>query len=134
MDHQYPLEWGNKGRANTKKIFKKISILPFDSTYCFKLQSTFYYIIYDFIGLLILILSPIIISIRIATGKEDPKRFLEKLCLYSSYRNINKTVWFHGASIGEITSIIPIVEALEKNKKIKKILITYSTTSSAILF
>ena len=87
--------------------------------------------IYDSIFLIFIVLSPIIFLLRIISGKEDPKRFLEKLCLYSSYRNINKTVWFHGASIGEITSIIPIVEALEKNKKIKKILITSSTTSSA---
>ena len=87
--------------------------------------------IYDCIFLIFIVFSPIIFLLRIISGKEDPKRFLEKLCLYSSYRNINKTVWFHGASIGEITSIIPIVEALEKNKKIKKILITSSTTSSA---
>ena len=87
--------------------------------------------IYDFIFLIFIIFSPIIFLLRIISGKEDPKRFLEKLCLYSSYQNINKTVWFHGASIGEITSIIPIVEALEKNKKIKKILLTSSTTSSA---
>ena len=73
--------------------------------------------IYDFIFLIFVIFSPIIFLLRIISGKEDPKRFLEKLCLYSSYQNINKTVWFHGASIGEITSIIPIVEALEKNKK-----------------
>ena len=87
--------------------------------------------IYEFILLIFIIFSPIFFLIRIVSGKEDPKRFLEKLCLYSKNKNINKTIWFHGASIGEITSIIPIVKYLEKNKKIDKILLTSSTTSSA---
>ena len=87
--------------------------------------------IYEFILLIFIIFSPIFFLIRIVSGKEDPKRFLEKLCLYSKNKNINKTIWFHGASIGEITSIIPIVKSLEKNKKIDKILLTSSTTSSA---
>ena len=37
----------------------------------------------------------------------------------------------HGASVGEILSIIPIIRKFEKNKKIKRILITSSTTSSS---
>ncbi len=92
------------------------------------------YIIYDFIGLLIIILSPIIISFRIATGKEDPKRFLEKFCIYKNKFKNKKTIWIHGASVGEILSIIPIVKKLEKNKKIIRILITSGTTSSALVF
>ena len=87
--------------------------------------------IYELILLIFIIFSPIIFLLRIISGKEDPKRFLEKFCLYYNNHNINKTVWLHGASIGEITSVIPIVEALEKNKKIKKILLTSSTASSA---
>ena len=89
------------------------------------------FFIYESILLIFIIFSPIFFLIRIVSGKEDPKRFIEKLCLYSKNKNINKTIWFHGASIGEITSIIPIVKSLEKNKKIDKILLTSSTTSSA---
>ena len=89
------------------------------------------FFIYESILLIFIIFSPIFFLIRIVSGKEDPKRFLEKLCLYPSSQKINKTVWFHGASIGEINSIIPIVKSLEKNKKIDKILLTSSTTSSA---
>ena len=40
-------------------------------------------------------------------------------------------VWFHGASVGEIQSVIPLIEKFEKNKKIKQILVTSNTVSSS---
>ena len=40
-------------------------------------------------------------------------------------------IWFHGSSVGEIMSIIPIIKHYEKNKNIKQILITSSTLSSS---
>ena len=40
-------------------------------------------------------------------------------------------IWFHGASVGEIQSIIPLIENYEKDKTINQILITSSTLSSS---
>lgn len=87
--------------------------------------------IYRFLINLILILSPLIIILRLIKKKEDLNRFLEKFCFFSKERGKGKLIWFHGASVGEIKSIIPILEKLEKNKKIKKILITSNTLSSS---
>ena len=79
----------------------------------------------------VLIFSPLIILIRILKKKEDIKRFKEKLCFFSKRKIKKKLIWFHGASVGEISSIIPIVLKLEKNNKIDQILITSSTLSSS---
>ena len=46
-------------------------------------------------------------------------------------RSKGNLIWFHGASVGEIKSIIPIIEKLEKNRKINQILITSNTLSSS---
>ncbi len=92
------------------------------------------FFIYEVLGLIFILFSPLIFLIRIILGKENPQRFLEKFCIYSKNPNFKKTIWLHGASVGEILSIIPIIQELEKNKKINKILLSSSTTSSAHIF
>ena len=89
------------------------------------------FLIYRILLNLILILSPLIIFIRLLKKKEHFIRFKEKFCFYSKKRIKGKLVWFHGASVGEILSIIPLIEKLEKNKKINQILITSNTLSSS---
>ena len=80
---------------------------------------------------LVLLLSPIIIFFRIIKKKEHPTRFLEKLGISSKNRMQGKVIWFHGSSVGEVLSIMPLIERLEKNSKIKQIVITSSTLSSS---
>ena len=88
-------------------------------------------IIYRFLINIILLFSPIILIIRLIKKKEDIFRFREKFCIFSKKRGAGKLVWFHGASVGEIQSIIPIIEKLENESKIKKVLITSNTLSSS---
>ena len=91
------------------------------------------YFFYNLITNLVFIISPLIFIYRILKRKEDPKRFQEKLCIYSKKKIRNK-VWIHAASIGELMSVIPIINKFEKDNKIKSIIITTTTLSSARIF
>ena len=92
------------------------------------------FVIYNFFLFLLLLISPFIIITRIFLGKEDQNRFKEKYGFFAKNEKTIETIWIHGASIGEILSIIPIIRKFEKDKKIKRILITSTTTSSAHIF
>ena len=87
--------------------------------------------IYRFIISFIIIFSPIIVFYRLLKKKEHHKRFKEKFCFFTKKKISGKLIWFHGASVGELQSIIPIIEKFEKNNDIKQILITSNTLSSS---
>ena len=91
-------------------------------------------VIYRLLTNLVLIFSPLIILIRLIKKKEHLTRFKEKFTFFSIKRKEGKLVWFHGASVGELMSVIPLIEKLEKKKNINQILITTSTLSSAKIF
>lgn len=89
------------------------------------------FVLYQIILSLLILTSPILIIFRIFKGKEDKIRFIEKFSIASKKRSRGKLIWFHGASVGEILSIIPLIENYEKDKSINQILITSSTLSSS---
>ena len=91
------------------------------------------FLIYKFLTTALYPIFILVIYIRKFLNKEDPIRFKEKL-LHSndiSLPDSSKTlIWFHGASIGEISSIIPLINHITDKDKSIFILITSVTLSS----
>ena len=79
---------------------------------------------------LIFVLSPLIFFFRLINKKETFKSFKEKVGFFKKKRKKGKLIWFHGASVGELQSIIPLIEKFDKEIAIKQILITSNTLSS----
>ena len=89
------------------------------------------FFVYKILINIIFFFSPLILIIRLIKEKEDPRRFKEKLGFFLKKRKNGNLIWFHGASVGEIQSIIPLIEKFEKSKNINQILITSNTISSS---
>ena len=93
-------------------------------------------LIYRILTTLIYPLLFIFIYYRKILKKEDSIRFKEKILISHfnvSRKKDSKLIWFHAASIGELKSIIPIIELLNKNKNKLEFLITTTTLSSGNL-
>lgn len=75
----------------------------------------------------------ILLFVRRRKGKEDPKRFNERLGKDLPTRPSGKLIWMHGASVGECLSMQPLINRiLEKNPDIH-IMVTSGTVTSATL-
>ena len=92
------------------------------------------YFVYKILGIIVTFFSPLILLYRILIGKEDFKRFGERYCIYRKQNKEKNLIWFHAASVGETMSIIPLLKKFENDKKIKRIILTTTTKSSAIIF
>ena len=92
------------------------------------------FFLYQIFLTIILIFSPIILIYRLFKKKEDPKRFYEKFGIPSKKKNKKNLIWFHGASVGELLSILPLLNHYDKDKNIDQILVTSSTVSSSKVF
>ena len=89
------------------------------------------FFLYQIMVTVILLFSPIILIIRLIKKKEDKARFKEKLSIATKNKFKGNLIWFHGASVGELLSVVPIIKYYEKKKNIDQILITSSTVSSS---
>lgn len=70
---------------------------------------------------------------RLRAGKEDPSRLSERRGNPSLPRPEGKLLWFHGASVGESLSILPLVDALTQQHPDLHFLVTTGTVTSASL-
>ena len=87
-------------------------------------------IIYRILTIVFIFFLPLISIYRIFKKKETFQSINQKIGFYSKNPK-NNLIWFHGSSVGELLSVVPLIQELEKNKKIKQILLTSSTLSSA---
>jgi 3-deoxy-D-manno-octulosonic-acid transferase len=78
-------------------------------------------------------LAPLALRRRAGRGKEDPARLGERLGRPGAARPAGPLVWLHGVSVGETTSLLPLVAALRTARPDLALLVTCGTTTAAAL-
>ncbi|WP_245296825.1 MULTISPECIES: glycosyltransferase N-terminal domain-containing protein [Rhodomicrobium] len=68
---------------------------------------------------------------RSQRGKEVPERLNERMGIASLSRPAGTLLWFHAASVGETNVVLPLIEALRKERPDLGILLTTVTVTSA---
>ncbi|ESQ77986.1 3-deoxy-D-manno-octulosonic acid transferase [Asticcacaulis sp. YBE204] len=74
---------------------------------------------------------PTLLWQRAARGKEDPQRLNERLGVTTIARPDGPLIWFHGVSVGESVSALPVINQLLNDHPGLRVLITTATTTSA---
>jgi 3-deoxy-D-manno-octulosonic-acid transferase len=74
-------------------------------------------------------LAPLLLARRLRRGKEDPERILERYGETKVPRPEGPLLWLHGASIGEILAVVPLIRRVQEQNV--NILITSGTVTSA---
>jgi 3-deoxy-D-manno-octulosonic-acid transferase len=76
-------------------------------------------------------LAPRLLTWRLKRGKENPRRLAERYGEASLPRPRGPLIWVHGASVGEMLAVIPLIERLRA--KHFAVLMTSGTVTSAAL-
>jgi len=76
-------------------------------------------------------LAPLVLARRLKRGKEDARRIAERRGEPGIERPTGPLIWAHGASVGEILAVIPLVESLRTRSF--NVLVTSGTVTSARL-
>src|SRR6266446_5202637 len=70
---------------------------------------------------------------RAISGKEEPSRIEERFGIAGIARPAGRLGWLHGASVGEMQSLLPLIEALPRHEPGLHFLVTTGTVTSARL-
>lgn len=85
--------------------------------------------------LLALLLTPLLLAVliwRLLLGKEDPRRLGERLGLSRYRRPSGQLVWLHAASVGEMISLLPLLQQLDRVSGLSLLLTTGSRSSAEL--
>ena len=77
--------------------------------------------------------APLLLGMRERRGKEEPQRRNERLGRPSVPRPAGRLAWFHAASVGETTAILPLISQLAELRPGLSFLLTTGTVTSAHL-
>jgi 3-deoxy-D-manno-octulosonic-acid transferase len=75
----------------------------------------------------------LMLRLRLARGKELPGRLAERRGIDSSARPLGRLLWVHAASVGETTSILPVLAPLLAGVPDLTVLFTTGTVTAAAL-
>lgn len=75
--------------------------------------------------------APVVLRRRARQGKEDPQRLGERMGRAGVGRPDGGLIWLHGVSVGEVTSLLPLIEALWLRRPDLTLLVTSGTTTAA---
>lgn len=76
---------------------------------------------------------PLWLKRRALKGKEDPARQGERFGVASFTRPAGQLFWMHGASVGEVTMLLPLIDKVLAEYPGAHVLVTSGTTTSADL-